>query len=95
MQITVLGIDPRSQQPGEPTLFTVGKPVVENGYAVEDIKFYNPAIKPFNKGTEVVGPVYVVYFEGIPQRRVFPAFVVSSLEMVATKATEKQIELPD
>ena len=95
MVINEIRLDPRSQTPDAPLVFRTGEPIIEGGHIVKEIKFFNPMVKPFNKNSEVVGAVYVVYFNEIPERRIIVAETVTSVEAVAEKFTKNAFELPD
>jgi hypothetical protein len=93
--ITQIRLDPRSQTEDAPSVFTVGEPIFDGGQVVEKIKFFNPARNPFNSGVDTTSPVYVIYFEGIPERRVIREDSVSNFEAVAEKNLQQPIELPE
>lgn len=94
MLINEIRLDPRSQTPDAPLVFRIDEPVIDGGHVVKEIKFFNPAVKPFNKSAEFIGPVYVIYFHNIPERRIIAAETVTSAEAVAVK-TGPAFDLPE
>ena len=96
MKINEIRLDPRSQTTDAPVVFRINEPVVEDGYVVEEIKFFNSLLKPFNKACEISGDVYVIYFKGIKERRIIRAETVTSVEAIADKFTNiENTQLPE
>jgi hypothetical protein len=106
MKITEILVNPQMSVEGDPLRFRIGYPVqvlneigeVVDGHVVEKILF-KPDHKLFNSGLELDFACYVVFFEGIPERRCIRADMVTSLEAVKeetkSKSTEASANLPD
>ena len=97
MKINEITLKPEMFPAGDPSRIRIGEAVVEGGHVVEKITFH-PASDVFNKGREVGGGSYAVFFEGIPERRIIMAETVSSVEVVVEKkkpVTEAVPDLPE
>jgi hypothetical protein len=100
MVITELTLDATRAIPGDPLRIRVGQPVVEDGYVVEKIN-YQPKTNLYHKGEEYAHPCYVVFFVGIPERRLIAESMVTTMEVTMpaknkTTATEgANVSLPE
>lgn len=94
MKITEITLNPQMFPVGDPTRLRVGEAAVEGGHLVEKITFH-PSNDVFNKGREVSGGSYAVFFEGIPERRMIMEHAVSSAEVVIEKKKPEVADIPD
>ena len=94
MKINEITLNPQMFPAGDPSRLRVGEAVVEGGHVVEKITFHS-GNDVFNKGREVGGGSYAVFFEGIPERRIIMAGTVSSLEVVVEKKKPVAEAVPD
>jgi hypothetical protein len=96
MKINEISFYPHMVIDGDPLRLRVGHPAIEGGHVVEKINFH-PANREFNKGLEITGSSYAVYFEGIPERRIVLAGMVSQVEVVKEVKVnpESEVELPE
>lgn len=94
MKISEITLNPQMFPAGDPSRLRVGEAVVEGGHVVEKITFC-PGNDVFNKGREVGGASYAVFFEGIPERRILMAETISSVEVVIEKKKPVAEDVPD
>lgn len=94
MKINEITLNPQMFPVGDPSRIRVGEAVVEGGHVVEKITFH-PASDVFNRGREVCGASYAVFFEGIPERRLLMAETISSVEVVIEKKKSGAEDVPE
>lgn len=94
MKINEITLKPEMFPAGDPSRIRIGEAVIEGGHVVEKITFH-PASDVFNKGREVGGGSYAIFFEGIPERRIIMAETVSSVEVVVEKKKPVAEAVPD
>ena len=77
----------------EPRKVRVGEPIIEGGHMVEKIVFHSSNAL-FNKGREIEGGCYAIFFADIPARRLIKQDIVASIEVVKDQSQKSSIPEP-